>query len=180
LQQYQQDSLSEQNRLSVSPLIENHSPNVQMHLIKKIKSYFTKYEWHSWKDYDSDYYPIKFCEMSDETILDIVSYINRSLQESPVVGNSRHRLKEEKAIRCKNLDHLMLLIRSIIETDFAETKAESLLYSWDFKYVVGEHQACRDTICISNVLTSKSGNCIYALASIRKSEVAYFLWNHLE
>ena len=151
-----------------------------MHLIKKIKSYFTKYDWHSWKDYDSDKYPVKFREMSDETILDIVSYINRSLQEAPEVGNSRHRLKEDKAISCKNIDQLMLLIRSIIETDFAETVAESQLYSWDFQYVVGEHQACPDTICISNVLTSKSGNCIYALASIRKSDVLFHLWNHLE
>ncbi|MBF0694215.1 MAG: hypothetical protein IR153_04060 [Flavobacterium sp.] len=150
-----------------------------MHLIKKIKSYFKKYEWHSWKDFDSSEYDIKFTKLDSEITLDIVKFIQQNLTESDEIGNKRRRLHQDKSIKCDSLDEVMSIVTRIIEADHIETSAESKLYNWQFQYVVGEHQSCSQTICISNVLTSKTGNCIYAIASIRKHHSGIYLWNHL-
>ncbi|HEX9980988.1 MAG TPA: hypothetical protein VGB50_10545 [Flavobacterium sp.] len=153
-----------------------------MNLIQKIKSYFVKNEFGSWRNFNSDGYDLKFKSIDDETLLDIGSYIKKNLEESEQIGNKRHRLKENFSIECPSLDELLPLLKEIIRNDYQETFVESLAYNWDFRYFVGEHSMCRNTICISNVLSGangNSGNCIYPLASIRKYNNKYYCWNHL-
>ncbi len=153
-----------------------------MSLIRKIKSYFIKYEFNTWKDFSTDQYDLKFGKLNDEILLDIGSYIKNNLRESKQVGNKRHRLKEDNAISCRSLDELLPEIRTIINKDYRETAAESVLYNWDFQYFLSEHAMCENTICISNALKANntpSGNCIYPLASVRKVNDVYYCWNHL-
>ncbi|RZJ34431.1 MAG: hypothetical protein EOO51_09490 [Flavobacterium sp.] len=152
-----------------------------MHLIKKIKSYFLKYEFSSWKDFQWDNYEISFREINDDVLLEIGIFLKKNLNESAQLSNKRHRLKEESALECSTLDELLPLLQEIIASDFSETYRESLQYNWEFKYFVSEHANCKNTICISNGLrsTAKMGNCIYPLASIRKHQGNYYCWNHL-
>lgn len=150
-----------------------------MHLIKKIKSYFKKHEWHSWRDFDSSQYNLKFTKLNQDATLDLVNYISANLANSKEIGNKKRRLPQEKAIKCESTNDLISMLTQIIEADYTETLAESKMHNWQFQYVVGRHRSCVDTICISNVLTSKSGNCIYAVASIRKHNSTLYLWNHL-
>ena len=153
-----------------------------MSLIRKIKSYFIKYEFSSWKDFDRNNYDLKFSMMDDEILLDIGSYIKNNLKESRQIGNKRHRLKDTSAIECRSLDELLPVIRDIIKKDYRETSVESILHKWDFQYFLSEHSQCENTICISNALTataSQNGNCVYPLASVRKYNNSYYCWNHL-
>jgi len=153
-----------------------------MKLIRKIKSYFIKHELHAWRDFCADKFDLKFRKLDEEVLLEIGHYIKSNLRESKQVGNKRHRLKEEAAIACPSLDQLLPVIRNIINTDYRETSAESVLYNWDFQYFLQEHKQCENTICISNALRANntpSGNCIYPLATIRKVNNVYYCWNHL-
>jgi hypothetical protein len=153
-----------------------------MTLIQKIKSYFKKYEFYSWKEFSWDDYNLKFRDLTDEMLLDIGSYIKHNLPESSQIGNDRHRLHEQKGIECKSLDELLPLIREIIAADFNQTSRESVENNWEFQYFLSQHKICKNTICISNGLRAKdgiNGNCIYPLASVRKHKNSYFCWNHL-
>ena len=152
-----------------------------MHLIQKIKSYFLRYEFSSWKDFRWDDYEISFCEVNDDLLLEIGSYLKNNLQETAQLSNKRHRLREESATKCDTLDELLPLLQEIVAADFAETILESREYNWEFRYFVNEHAKCKNTICISNGLhsTQKMGNCIYPIASIRRYKGKYYCWNHL-
>ncbi|HEX8269045.1 MAG TPA: hypothetical protein VF581_04060 [Flavobacterium sp.] len=153
-----------------------------MNLIRKIKSYFVKHEWHSWKDFHWDNYDLKFKSLDEETLLDIGNYIKHNLKESQQIGNNRHRLRENSGIECKSLNELLPLLKEIIIADYSETASESLVYNWDFRYFISPHILCENTICISNGLRAKdgsTGNCIYPVASVRKFDDRYFCWNHL-
>lgn len=153
-----------------------------MNLIQKIKSYFIKYEFYSWKDFNRDEFDLRFTLLNDEMLLDIGSYFKNNLAESKQIGNKRHRLKDELANCCASLDELLPLIKNIVDADYKETLAESIEYKWDFEYFVGAHKRCENTICISNSLTSltgPNGTCVYPLATIRKYNGNYYCWNHL-
>ena len=152
-----------------------------MKLNQKIKSYFIKYQFNSWKNFHWDDYDLKFRLLDEEILVDIGSYIRNNLSASETIGNQRHRLKEHLGIKCSSLDDLMPLIRDIIIVDYSETSIESIQHNWDFQYFVSKHSLCVDTICISNGLMSRqdSGRCIYPLASVRKHDDSYFCWDHL-
>jgi hypothetical protein len=153
-----------------------------MNLIQKIKSYFLNYEFYSWKDFSWDDYELNFISVNDETLVDIGHYLIHNLDESSRIGNRRYRLSEDAASEFRSLDELLQHIREIIARDYRETSVESRNHDWDFRYFVNHHPLCGNTICISNGLRSRSGNtgnCIYALISIRKYNNRYYCWNHL-
>lgn len=153
-----------------------------MNLISKIKSYFVRHSLHAWKDFSPGDYEVTFHTPGDDALVDVAGFIVRHLRETGQIGNKRHRLREEVAVPCASLDELMLLVQQILERDFHQTTAESLLYDWEFRYFLAEHTQCADTICLSNALVSRknpAGHCIYPLATIQKSAGVYYCWNHL-
>lgn len=152
-----------------------------MNLIQKIKSYFIKYEFYSWKDFNRDDFDLKFTALDEEMLVDIGSYLRNNLAESKQIGNKRHRLNDELAVRCDSLDELLPLIKDIIHFDYNETLLESIEHKWDFQYFVGAHKRVENTLRISNSLTSlngPNGTCVYPLATIRKYNGSYYCWNH--
>lgn len=150
-----------------------------MTLIHKIKSYFVKHEFHLWKDFSYGKYALRFGEPSEDILLEIGSFIKDNLVESAQAYDEKFRLKEKTAIMCDSLDELLPLIRKAITADYPETLAQSREYNWQFQYFLNNHHSSKDTICVSNGLTSNeqlSKNCIYTLASIRKFEGKYYCW----
>ena len=153
-----------------------------MDRIQKIKAYFTKYDFYTWKDFDWNDYDLRSKTVNDSFLLDIGLYVRDNLKEVEEIGNKRHRLKEEDTICCNSLDDLIPLLRVIIQQDYKQTAADSIKYNWDFQYFVSEHSKCENTICVFNGLREKekpSGNCVYPIASIRKYRNKYYCWNHL-
>lgn len=152
-----------------------------MKLIQKIKTFFIKNDFGSWKNFRWDRYEIVFNQVNDDILLDIGSYIRANLNQSRQIGNKRHRLAENASTRCADLDSLLPIVSDIIKNDYAETVVESQTYNWDFSYFVAKHERCENTIRICNVLRSKDenpGNCIYPLITIRKFNGHYYCWNH--
>ena len=152
-----------------------------MTLIQKIKTFFIKNDFGSWKDFRWDQFDFQFQKLNDETLLDIGNHVKFNLKPSRQIGNKRHRLPETAAIKCTNLDALLPLIKQVITEDYRETLAESLTYNWEFNYFLCEHPRCENTIRICNGLRSKDetpGNCIYPLITIRKFNGHYYCWNH--
>ncbi|HMI06255.1 MAG TPA: hypothetical protein VK528_01815 [Flavobacterium sp.] len=153
-----------------------------MNLIHKIKSYFIRHDFHLWKDFDYDGYELKFIELDEETLLEIGHFIKKNLNESAKAYDDRFRLKESTVTICESLDELLPLIREAIRADFKETTIQSLEHNWQFQYFVNDHNSSKNTICVSNGLTSIDGsakNCIYTVASIRKYKNKYYYWNSL-
>ena len=154
-----------------------------MNRIQKIKSYFIKHEFYSWKGFDWNNFDLKFKVLDDEMLLDIGNYVKSNLGESSQIANNRHRLKENLAVSCESLDELLPFIEKIVTMDYEHTLPESIEHHWDFQYFINEHQLCENTLCISNVLKANNGsdgNCVYPLISIRKYNNIYYCWNHLE
>ncbi len=152
-----------------------------MTLIQKIKTFFVKNDFGSWKNFRCDRYEIVFRKLDNEVLLDIGNYIKKNLKPSRQIGNKRHRLPEHASTRCGDLDSLLPIIREVIINDYYETLVESQTYNWDFTYFVAEHERCENTIRICNMLRSKDekpGNCIYPLITIRKINGQYYCWNH--
>ena len=153
-----------------------------MDRIQKIKAYFTKYDFYTWKDFDWNNYDLRSKTPNESFLLDIGLYVRDNLTSSEAIGNKRHRLKAEVAIACNSLDDLIPLIDEIIRQDYKQTSVDSVKHNWDFQYFVTEHNKCENTICIFNGLREKekpSRNCVYPIISIRKHQNKYYCWNHL-
>ena len=152
-----------------------------MTLIQKIKTYFIRNEFVSWKHFDLDTYDLKFGKLDTEILLDIGIYIKRNLENAKQIGNKKHRLDESSSTKYESLDGLLPVIEKILHSDFMETSAESIQYKWEFQYFVSPHERCENTIRICNSLRTTegaNGNCIYPLATIRKFNDHYYCWNH--
>ncbi|HEX8561902.1 MAG TPA: hypothetical protein VF676_02875 [Flavobacterium sp.] len=152
-----------------------------MTLIQKIKTYFIRNEFCSWKNFHWDDYEFTFQILTEESLLDIGLYVKENLEPSKQIGNKRHRLLENKSVKCESLDELLPVLRDIIRNDYSETVVESVKYKWDFRYFVARHERCENTIRICNGLRTtegSQGNCIYPLATIRKYNGNYYCWNH--
>lgn len=152
-----------------------------MKLIQKIKTFFIKNDFHSWKDFDLDKYEIKFEQISDEILIDMAVFITNNLTDAKQIGITKHRLNESAAQQFGSINALLTLVRQQVQADCRETTIESLTYNWNFQYFMGFHERCENTIRICNVLRSNDGTpgtCVYPIITIRKFEGNYYCWNH--
>ncbi|NMH27114.1 hypothetical protein [Flavobacterium silvaticum] len=152
-----------------------------MKLPQKIKSYFARYGFHSWKEMDWNEKQSAFTYPEEENLLEIGSLL-RQLDNAETPDNPKLRMNRKSARIFDSLDDLIPWLRAVILEDLKETSLESDEHGWDFRYFTQKHNSCQDTICICNGLNSKietGQNCIYAMASIRKFEGKYYGWSNV-
>jgi hypothetical protein len=154
-----------------------------MNLIFKIKSYFLKHDFHLWKDFSVDRYPLHFHYLTNEALLDLGNFLKYHLNDTPDPFDTKFRLRQKNATVCDSLDDLLPLISKAVTFDYSQTLEQSKAHHWDFCYFINEHSASANTVCISNGLTSNEGllkNCIYTIVSVRKSKGKYYFWNNFD
>jgi hypothetical protein len=152
-----------------------------MRLIRKIKSYYTRHDFYLWRDKGPDPDALSFSEPGDEALMDMGVMIREHLSPAAQPGNTRHRLHPGAAMQLPAIDDVLIFLQAIISEDLKETKAESGLYNWAFRYHFGFHPNCADTLTVSTILKSdaRKGYCVYHLASVQLFNGMYYGWNQL-